>query len=91
MGSIAVARCSHGLPGVARLRLPAFHLRRVDEQERRILPELRELEDAVAKQRRFIGDLKAQGLDTDAERERLGELLCELENTPRAGNATMPD
>jgi hypothetical protein len=48
---------------------------------------LRELEDDIAAQRKFIADLKSQGLDVEGERERFGELLHELDQELRASRA----
>ena len=52
--------------------------------ERKCCQKLRELDDAVEKQRKFVGELKAQGLAIEGERDRLTQLLTKLERTLHA-------
>jgi hypothetical protein len=40
---------------------------------------LRELEAAIGAQRKLVAELKAQDLDVDGERQRLMQLLAELD------------
>jgi uncharacterized coiled-coil protein SlyX len=40
---------------------------------------LKQLEDAIAAQRRFINELRSQGLDTEGEQEHLKDLLTDLD------------
>ena len=45
---------------------------------------LRELEQAIATQRKFLADLEGRGPDGAGERERLTVLLAELDDVLRA-------
>jgi len=45
---------------------------------------LRELEDAIVAQRKVIGNLERRGLECLSERERLAELLRNLDATLRS-------
>jgi hypothetical protein len=80
--------------GVRHLRLGA--LREVTGMTahvtmRKIVRLLRDLEASISAQRKFIVSLEARGLDTAGERQRLAELLAELDAVLHRGQLTRPD
>lgn len=58
---------------------------------RKIVRLLRELEASISAQRKFIVSLESRGLEASGERERLAELLSELDAVLQRGELTRPD
>lgn len=58
---------------------------------RKIVRLLRELEASISAQRKFIVSLESRGLSAAGERERLAELLTELDAVLHRGELTRPD
>jgi hypothetical protein len=58
---------------------------------RTIVRLLRELEASISAQRKFIAGLEARGMDSTGERQRLAELLAELDAVLRRGALSRPD